>query len=131
MPSSPFTPEESGELIEPEVVLSPDGQAAWVGVNQYLVAIEVETGHVRVSMKLPSNILEIIAVERLVAVRAEIEVLLFNQDFSILLAEFFPDITEEISIISDKLSIRFLEGYTLILDIQTGELTRQEFSLKE
>ena len=121
----------SGELIEPEVVLLPDGQAAWVGVNQYLVVIEVETGHVRVSMKLLSNILEIIAVERLVAVRAEIEILLFKQDFSILFDECFPDITEKISIINDKLSIQFLEGYTFLLDIQTGELTRQKFSLKE
>lgn len=118
----------SGELIEPEVVLSQLGQAVWVGVNQYLMAIEMGTSHVRVSMKLSSNVLEIIPVERLVAVRAETEILLFNPDFSTLFDEIFPDITEEISIVGDKLEIRFMEGYSLMLDLQTGSISRPEYA---
>lgn len=119
----------SSEIIEPELELSPDGMTAWVGVNQYLVAIDMPTGRIRVSVKLHSNLLEIIAVERMTAARAETEILLFNPDFSIFVDEGFPDITEEISIVGDKLEIRFLEGYSLMLDIQTGNMTRHNFSL--
>lgn len=92
------------------------------------MAIEMGTSHVRVSMKLSSNVLEIIPVERLVAVRAETEILLFNPDFSILFDEIFPDITEEISIVGDKLEIRFMEGYSLMLDLQTGSISRPEYA---
>lgn len=118
----------SSEIIKPELELSPDGLTAWVGVNQYLAAINLSTGRILVVVKLHSNLLEVIAVERLTAVRAETEVLLFNPDFSIFFNEDFPDITEGISIVGDKLEIRFLQGYSLTLDVRTGNITRQEFS---
>ncbi len=51
----------SSEIIEPELELSPDELTAWVGVNQYLAAIDLATGRIRVAVKLHSNLLEIIA----------------------------------------------------------------------
>lgn len=113
----------SSEFIEPELELSPDGLTAWIGVNQYLVAIDVLSGRIHVALKLYTNLLKILVVERLTAVLAETEVLILNPDFSILSNEGFPDITEDISIVGDKLEIRFLEGYTLMLDIQTGTVS--------
>ncbi len=113
----------NSELIDPEVVISADGQTIWVGVDQYLAAIALATGRIRIALKLHTNLLEIIALERLTAVRAETEILLFNPDFSIFIDKGFPDITEEISIFDDKLEIRFMEGYVLTLDLKTGTIS--------
>lgn len=112
----------SSEIIAPELEMSPDGLTIWIGVNQYLVAINLSTGHICVAVKFRTNILEIIVLERLTAVRAETEVLLFNPDCTIFFNEGFPDITEEISIVDDKLEIRFLEGYSLMVSFQTGSI---------
>lgn len=112
----------SSEIIEPELELSPDGLTAWIGVNQYLVAINLFTGRIGVAIKFHTNILEIVALERLTAIRTETEVLLFNPDCSIFFNEGFPDITEEISFIDHKLEIRFLEGYSLMVDLQTASI---------
>ncbi len=117
----------NSEFIDPEVVLSADEQTVWVGVDQYLAAIALASGRIRVALKLHTNLLEIIALERLTAVRAETEILLFNPDFSIFIDEGFPDITEEISIVDDKLEVRFMEGYSLMLDLQTGSISRPEY----
>lgn len=110
----------SSEIIKPELELSPDKLTAWIGVNQYLAAINLSTGRIRVTLKLHSNILEIIALEKLTAVRAETEVLLFNPDFSIFLDEAFPDIIEEITIVDNELEVCFMEGYKLMINLQTG-----------
>lgn len=118
----------NSELIAPEVVLSADGQTVWVGVDQYLAAIALTTGRIRIALKLHTNILEIQAVERLTAVRTETEILLFNPDCSIFIDKGFPDITEEISIFGDKLEIRFMEGYSLMLDLHTGSISRPEYA---
>lgn len=110
----------NSELIEPEIALSADGQIAWVGVDQYLTAVETATGHIRTALKLHTNLLQIMVMERLTAVRTETEVLLFNPDFSILLTKSFPDITEGISIEGDKLKIDFLEGNSMMLCLKLG-----------
>lgn len=120
----------SSEIIEPELELSPDELTAWVGVNQYLAAIDLATGRIRVAVKLHSNLLEIIAVERLTVVRAETEVLLFNPDFSIFFNEGFPNVTEEITIVNDKLEIHFLDGQSLTLDLQMGSIGGFETSMR-
>ena len=112
----------SSKIIEPELELSPDGITAWIGINQYVAAINLSTGHICVAVKFHTNILEIIALERLTAVRAETEVLLFNPDCTIFFNEGFPDITEEISFVDNKLEIRFLEEYSLMVDLQTGSI---------
>ncbi|MGL4618929.1 MAG: hypothetical protein ACRCZS_07725 [Chroococcidiopsis sp.] len=39
--------------------MSADGQTVWVGVDRYLVAIDRSTGQIRVTLKLRSNLLEI------------------------------------------------------------------------
>jgi len=113
----------NSELIEPEIVLSTDGQTVWVGVDQYLAAIERGNGRIRVALKLHTNLLQILAMDRLTAVRTETEILLFNPDFSIFINKGFPDITEELLTEGDKLVIRFLEGDSLTLDLPTGRIS--------
>ena len=113
----------NSELIEPEIALSADGQIAWVGVDQYLTAIEIATGRIHIALKLHTNLLQILAMERITAILAETEILLFNSDFSIFLTKSFPDITEKISIEGDKLKICFLEGNSLMLSLSTGSIT--------
>jgi hypothetical protein len=112
----------NSELIDPEIVCSADGHTVWVGVDQYLAAIEVATGRIRVALKLHTNLLQILALERLTAIRTETEIFLFNPDFSIFLNKGFPDITQEMSVEGDKLVIHFLDEYSLTLDLQTGKM---------
>ncbi|PSB46525.1 hypothetical protein C7B80_13150 [Cyanosarcina cf. burmensis CCALA 770] len=112
----------NSDLIEPEVVVSADGHTVWVGVDQYLTAIEVATGRIRVALKLHTNLLQILILERLTAVRTETEIFLFNPDFSIFLNKGFPNITEDISVEGDKLMIHFLDEDSLTLDLQTGRM---------
>ena len=113
----------NSELIEPELVCSADGQTVWVGVDQYLAAIETANGRIRVVLKLHTNLFQIMVLERLTAVRTETEILLFNPDFSIFLNKGFPDITEEISFECDKLVIRFLEKDSLTLDLPVASIS--------
>lgn len=115
----------NSELIDPEIVSSADGQAVWVGVDRYLAAIEMGNGRICVAaLKLHTNLLQILALERLTAVRTETEILLFNPDFSVFLNKGFPDITKKMSIEGDKLVIHFLEEDSLMLNLLTG---RQAF----
>lgn len=53
------------ELIDPEVVCSADKRTIWVGFDQYLAAIDRLTGRIHISMKLQTNLFEIMEMENL------------------------------------------------------------------
>ena len=110
--------------IEPELALSKDGKVFWVGVDQQLAAISLSNGRICLALALFSNLFQILIVDKLTAVLIETEVLLFNPDCSIRCSKALPDIADEMLIVGDNLEIRLLEGYSFILDIQTGNMTR-------
>lgn len=115
----------NSELIDPEVVCSADERTIWVGVDQYLAAIDRLTGRIRISVKLQANLFEIMEMEKLIVVRAETEVLVFNPDFSILFDEIFLNVTEEILITGDDLMVRFMEGDVVMVNLNTGKFTQK------
>jgi len=112
----------SSKVIQPELELSFDKLTVWIGVNQYLVGISLSSGRICLSLKLHTNILEIKALEKMMAIRAETEILLLDSDFSIFFNESFPDITEEIQAIDNTLKIHFLEGSTILVDLHNGNI---------
>lgn len=113
-------------LVEPIIELSPDRQIIWIGVDQQLAAISLYQGRICVSLTLNTNILQIIQVDKLIAVLAEDEVLLFNLDSSIRLIKGLPSLAEEIFVENTNLVIRLLEGDSLTLDPQLGTLKLSE-----
>ncbi len=109
------------ELVEPIVELSSDELAVWVGVDQQIAAICLSQGQIRLSLALNSNLVQILVGDKLTAVLAEDEVLLFNPDFSIRLIKGLPDLAEEIVRVDESgLEIRLMSGESLFLDTKTG-----------
>ena len=109
-------------LVEPIIELSPDRQIIWIGVDQQLAAISLHQGRICASLTLNTNILQILNVDKVIAVLTEDEVLLFNPDSSIRLIKGLPSLAEEIFVVNTNLVIRLLEGGSLTLDPQIGTL---------
>lgn len=116
-------------LIEPELVLSADGQFVWVGVDRQLASISLFNGRISLALTLHTNLLQILMVGVLAAVLTETEVLVFNSNCSIRFSKVLPDIADEMILVGDKLEIRLLEGTSLTLDLQTGSISSSEGTL--
>ncbi len=110
------------KLIEPIVQHSTPQNLVWIGVDQQLAAICLQSGRIALAMPLTSNILQILIMEHITAVLTENEVLLFNSNGSLRFNHRLPDIPENISIVSTKLVIKLVDGDSLTLDPQTGTL---------
>ncbi|MBW4509960.1 MAG: hypothetical protein KME64_26115 [Scytonematopsis contorta HA4267-MV1] len=107
------------DLIEPIFVLSTQ-QILWIGIDQQLVALNLNTGHIIVSLSSVTNILQILAVDTVAAVLTESELLLFNSDGSIRFIKGLPELGSSISISDSDVEIHDIEGDILIIDTQTG-----------
>lgn len=118
-------------LVEPIIELSPDKQMIWLGVDQQLAAISLHQGKICASLTLNTNILQILNVDKLIAVLTEDEVLLFNPDSSIRLIKGLPSLAEDIFVTNTNLVIRLLEGGSLTLDPQIGTLKPLEPKLSQ
>ncbi|BAZ17082.1 hypothetical protein NIES4071_89600 [Calothrix sp. NIES-4071] len=107
------------DLLEPTIVVSSD-KKIWVGVDQRLVALNLHTGHIVVSLPLMTNILQIQAAKKVTVVLTESELLLFNLDGSIRFAKGLPELASEMSICDWDVKITDIEGNIWVVDIQTG-----------
>jgi len=108
------------DLIEPSVTLSHENSTLWIGVDQRLVAVCLETGRIYVSLALSTNLFTILSSESVIAVLTEMELIIFNQDYTIRSVIGLPDLSSEISISEPDLIIRLMDGSDLTLNIQTG-----------
>ncbi|NES17533.1 MAG: hypothetical protein F6K41_00915 [Symploca sp. SIO3E6] len=108
------------DLIEPLIMLSSDHSIAWIGVDQQLVALDLEQEKISVALPLNSNVVQILTSTSLTIVLTELELLLFNSDRSIRSIKGLPDIGSEILLQGTNLIVNLLEGNSLILDIETG-----------
>lgn len=106
-------------LIEPTVVLSPDKQV-WIGIDQRLVALNLNTGNIAVSLPLMTNVLQIQVAMAVIVVLTESELLLFNLDGSIRFTKGLPELALEMSIGDCNVKITDIEGNVWMIDIQTG-----------
>ena len=109
------------DLIEPMVMLSPNHSTAWMGIDQQLVAVDLNQGRISVTLPLTSNVVQILTLSFVTVVLTELEVFIFNSDNSMRCIKGLPDIGSEISIQGTDLRIGLLDGDTLILNIETGK----------
>src|SRR5215475_1981206 len=59
------------DKIEPIIQKSKDGLGVWVGVDQYLVAIDLRYGRICLSLPLNTNLLQLLVEDTFVAVLTE------------------------------------------------------------
>jgi hypothetical protein len=117
------------QLVEPIIQHSTIQNLVWIGVDQQLAAISLQSGRIALAMPLTSNILQILILEQITAVLTENEVLLFNPNGSLRFNHGLPDIPEDISIVGTKLVIKLMEGDSLTLDPETGTLKEGAIAL--
>lgn len=117
------------QLVEPILQLSTNQNLVWMGVDQQLAAICLQSGRIALAMPLTSNILQILIMEPITAVLTEHEVLLFNPNGSLRFNHGLPDIPEDIAIVGTKLVIKLMEGDSLTLDPQTGSFKEGAIAL--
>jgi hypothetical protein len=102
-------------LIELTILVSSD-KKIWVGVDQRLIALNLHTGHIVVSLPFITNVLQIQEVETVIIVLTESELLLFNSDGSIQLNKGLPELALEMSI-RDNVEILDIEGNIWMIDM--------------
>lgn len=107
------------DLIEPIIVTSAN-QLIWIGIDQRLTAINLNTGHILVNLPLVTNILQIQAVDTAILVLTESELLLFNLDGSIRYIKGLPELASKMSIRDCEVKIYGNEGDIWLVDTQTG-----------
>jgi hypothetical protein len=108
------------DLIEPIFILSSSQQILWIGIDQQLVALNLNTGHIIVSLPLVTNILQIQVTDTVTAVLTESELLLFNSDGSIRFIKGLPELGSSMSISNTDVEIHDIEGDIFTIDTQTG-----------
>lgn len=113
----------SSPIIQPEIQLSKDKLTLWVGVDQRLTAIDLQSGHMRMLMPLHNNLFQILPLDSRTIILTELEVLLFNNyDCSIQCIKALPEISADISVVGEDLAIRLMDDRCLILNLKTYKL---------
>ncbi|MBW4470197.1 MAG: hypothetical protein KME45_07300 [Stenomitos rutilans HA7619-LM2] len=104
-------------LIQPVIAYAHDRQTLWVGVDQRLAAIDLQDGHISLSLALYYNLFQILPTRDWVAVLTELEVLLFaNSDCSLFCSQALPDLAAELLIVNSDLVIRLDDDRRLSLN---------------
>ncbi|MBO1349644.1 MAG: hypothetical protein EBE86_020725 [Hormoscilla sp. GUM202] len=113
----------SSAIIQPVTTIDKDGAHLWVGVDQRLAAIDLQDGHITLSLSLLTPLFDIIALDDCTLVLTELDLLLFNNsDCSIRCLEGLPEIAADITVKDDDLLIRLLDDRHLVLNLQTLQL---------
>ncbi|HLO47567.1 MAG TPA: hypothetical protein VK211_03980 [Kamptonema sp.] len=113
----------SSPIIQPIVTISNDKKVLWLGVDQRLVVIDVQDGHICLSMPLDTYLFQIQSLDDITIVLTELEVLIFNNyDFSIRCTEDLPEVAADITVNGSDLVIRLMEEKCLILNLNTLQL---------
>ncbi|MCL1472445.1 hypothetical protein [Argonema antarcticum] len=116
----------SSHIIQPVTTLSKDGRTLWVGVDQRLAAIDLQDGHICLSISLHTPLFQILALDDSIVVLTELDVLLFNNsDRSIRCLEGLPEIAADMTVNRSDLVIRLIDENRLILNLDTLELKEQ------
>ncbi len=110
------------DLVEPSLIFDADTSMLWLGVDERVVALNVQTGRVEVSLKLDSVLFDILWVDGAIAIVCELEVLAFNASGSLRFVQPLPDVVSGAIAKEKQLILETLESQTFELNIQQGEL---------
>jgi hypothetical protein len=103
------------DLIEPIIQLSSEQDTLWIGVDQKIVAINLNKGYICLSLSLITPLYQILIKNELTAILAEQEVLLVSANESLKCFEFLPDLASEISLLGDDFLIKMFDDSAWIL----------------
>ncbi|MGK7900384.1 MAG: hypothetical protein AB4352_03020 [Hormoscilla sp.] len=106
--------------LKPIIKVWSEENAVWVGVDQQLACICLQSGRLLVSLPLTTYIVQIMTLDRVTAVLTEEEVLLFNPGGSIRFSEDLPDQGIGMSVVGEELAIEMLDGDSLTINTMTG-----------
>ena len=106
--------------LEPIIRVSSEENTVWIGVDQQLASICLQSGRLLVALPLTTYIVQIIIVNRVTAVLTEEEILLFNPGGSIRFSEDLPDQGMGMSVVGENLVIKMLDGDSLTINPMTG-----------
>lgn len=106
------------DLIEPIIISA--NQQIWIGIDQRLTAINLNTGHIFISLPFVTNILQIQVVNKVTVVLTELELLLFNLDGSIRFIKGLPELASKMLIRDCEVQIYSLKEDIWVMDTQTG-----------
>jgi len=91
------------DLVEPVILVEND--VCYVGVDQRVAAVNMQTGQMLFSFALPTSLLEIIDSTSAIAIVCQSDVIVLNRDYSIRCLHTVGEIIESIQIRGDKLEI--------------------------
>ena len=113
----------SSRLIQPAIALSQDELTLWVGVDQHLVELDLQDGHIRLSLPLHERLLNILTMEFRTIALAELEVLLFNNyDCSIETIQDLPEIAAKMTVVGYNLIIETIDGQRLTFNLEIDKI---------
>ncbi len=101
------------DRLEPIVIFSQS--LVWIGIDQKLVALRLDSGSIQLAMPLGYSLLQILRLDTLTIAISELEVLVFNSDASLRVIKGLPDVAIKACIEGDQLIICCLDN-TLIIN---------------
>lgn len=110
------------ESIDPVIEPSPDGSTLWIGIDEQVVAICLDTDRIGLKLPLFYSFFDFTFCGSTTAVLTELEVLLFSSNFLLGARHGLPEIADEAVAFGDRLVIRLLDGESLTIDTRTGAL---------
>jgi hypothetical protein len=108
-------------LIEPSIATVADSML-WIGVDEKIVALELDQGTILVALPLHYPLFEILEVGSAIVIITELEILVFNQNGSLRFTRGLPDIAAKWSFQDDQMSIELLDQSTLLLNLHSGKV---------
>jgi hypothetical protein len=107
----------SSESVKPQIVLNDWTPLLWCGIDQQIVAFDKNTGKIKLTLSLTSNLLEIIMTENSIILRNELEIYSFSLDGFLQNFHYLPEVSESIIINDATASVTLIDGETLSLRI--------------
>lgn len=114
------------ESIEPVIEPLPDGSSLWIGIDEQVVAICLNTGRIGLKFPLFHSFLDFTFCGSTTAVLTELEVYLFSSNFLLGARHDLPEIADEAVAFGDRLVIKLIDGESLTIDTQTGALVSED-----
>lgn len=104
------------DQIEPLLQTSPDDEILWLGVDQHLVAVELKSGRVRLSMALDTSLLQMVAEKDFIVVLTENEVQVYNWDGPSRMTKGLLDLPDFATFKGGVLTVRLVDGTAVTLE---------------
>ena len=112
------------QSVELSIEHSHDRKMLWMGIEQQLVAICLQSGRICLAMPLTANLIQMAIFPKVTAVLTENEILLFNPNGSLRFKRGLPDVPEQFSALDNNLVIELMEGDRFSLNLQTGQFRK-------